>query len=209
MLPILKYHDQTSFEIWCIDGTPNHDWINDQLKQHADHWVSIKHLNGLQAARLISDQQLDVLIELGGFTGGSRLDCLVHRPCNIQLSYLGYPAPTYLNCIDGWIGDQELFSTLSPDESEPHKLLCINGGYMVFDPGAGIPEPNQKYSKTFRFGCFNHARKLTNETIKLFCKVLKECPGSTLYLKSISFHEQKNSNAFAIDSKNMGLNMSD
>ena len=42
MLPILKHHDQTSFEIWCIDGTPNHDWIRIN-RQHADHWVIIKH----------------------------------------------------------------------------------------------------------------------------------------------------------------------
>ena len=118
MLPILKHHDQNKFEIWCIDSTPNHDWISDQLKQHADHWINIKHLNGLQAARIISDEQLDILVELGGFTSRSRLDCLVHRPCRIQLSYLGYPGPTHLNCIDGWIGDQELFSTLSADEQE-------------------------------------------------------------------------------------------
>ena len=190
MLPILKYHDKKEFEIWCIDSTPNHDWISDQLKQQSHHWINIKNLNGLQSARQISDAQLDVLIELGGFTGRSRLDCLVHRPCPVQLSYLGYPAPTHLNCIDGWIGDQELFSTLSLDERNAHPLLLIDGGYMAFDPGYGIPKPNREYTDVFRFGCFNHARKLTNPTIKLFCKVLRKCPESTLLLKSISFHEQ-------------------
>ena len=114
---------EVKFEIWCIDSTPNHDWISEQLKQNADHWINIKHLNGLQAARQISDEQLDILIELGGFTSSSRLDCLVHRPCPIQLSYLGYPAPTHLNCIDGWIGDQELFSTLDADERKAHQLF--------------------------------------------------------------------------------------
>ena len=91
MLPILKFHDRNKFEIWCIDSTPNHDWISKQLKQQSDHWLSIKNLNGFQAARKTSNEQLDILIELGGFTGGSRLDCIVHRPCAIQLSYLGYP----------------------------------------------------------------------------------------------------------------------
>ena len=99
---------------------------------------------------------------------GSRLDCLVHQPCPIQLSYLGYPAPTYLECINGWIGDRELFSTLSPDEREAHPLCFINGGYMVFDPGVGIPKTNRDHSGTFRFGCFNHARKLTDTAIFSF-----------------------------------------
>lgn len=190
MLPILKNHDQNKFEIWCIDSTPNHDWISDQLKQHANHWINIKSRNGLEAARIIADEQLDILIELGGFTSGSRLDCLVHRPCPVQLSYLGYPAPTHLNCIDGWIGDQELFSTLSDNERNSHQLLMLDGGYMAFDPGSGIPKPNRDYADRFRFGCFNHARKLTKPTIALFCDVLNECPESTLLLKSISFHEQ-------------------
>lgn len=190
MLPILKAHQVNNVEVWCIDSTPTHDWISDQLKQYADHWINIKHLNGLQAARRISDEQLDILVELGGFTGRSRLDCLAHRPCPVQLSYLGYPAPTYLDCIDGWIGDQELFSTLSEYEREAHQLCCIEGGYMAFDPGSGIPDPELGHSDNFRFGCFNHARKLTNQTIALFCDVLKECSGSTLVLKSISFHEE-------------------
>ena len=190
MLPILKNHDRNKFEVWCIDSTSNHDWLTNQIKKYSDHWLNIKHLNGLQAARMISDEQLDILVELGGFTGGSRLDCLVHHPCRVQLSYLGYPAPTYLKCINGWIGDQELFSTLSAEERDEHQLILINGGYMAFDPGSGIPEPNRDHADSFRFGCFNHSRKLTNQTIALFCSVLNECPQSMLLLKSISFHEQ-------------------
>ena len=62
---------------------------------------------------------------------------------------------------------------------------------MVFDPGSGIPDPERIFSDKFRFGCFNHARKLTDQTISLFCKVLDECPNSELVLKSISFHEQE------------------
>ena len=54
MLPILKFHDRSKFEIWCIDSTPNHDWISKQLKQQSDHWLSIKNLNGLEAARKTS-----------------------------------------------------------------------------------------------------------------------------------------------------------
>ena len=190
MLPILKNHS-SDVEIWCLDSTPNQDWISEQLKEHADHWVNIQHLNGLQAARQIADEQLDILVELGGFTGRSRLDCLVHRPCPIQLSYLGYPAATHLKCIDGWIGDQELFSTLSEEERKAHQLIFIEGGYMAFDPGTGIPEPERSYSDAFRFGCFNHARKLSDKSIDLFCNVLRECPQSRLFLKSISFHEQE------------------
>ena len=206
MLPILKNHDHQKFEIWCIDSTPNHDWISDQLKQYADHWMSIKNQSGLEAARRISDEQLDILIELGGFTGGSRLDCLVHRPCTVQLSYLGYPGPTYLKCIDGWIGDEELFSTLNSDEHQAHSLINIEGGYMAFDPGSGLPEPDRSHTNKFCFGCFNHARKLTNSTIALFCRVLENCPQSSLLLKSISFHERDEQQRIRSRFEKQGIN---
>ena len=206
MLPVLKHHDKKRFKIWCIDSTPSHDWISNQLKQNSDQWINIKHMNGLQAARRISDEQLDVLIELGGFTGGSRVECLVHRPCPIQLSYLGYPAPTFLKCIDGWIGDHELFGTLSREERKAHQLHTINGGYMTFDPGTGIPDTDRSYSDTFRFGCFNHARKLTNETIELFCRVMEDCPQSTLHLKSISFHEEDERHRIRKRFEDQGIN---
>ena len=152
MLPILKNHDRNKFEICAFDSTPGHDWISEQLKQYSDHWLNIKHLNGLQAARRISDEQLDILIELGGFTETHVLILLyiVHVPFNLAICY---PAPTHLKCIDGWIGDKELFSTLSQEERAAHQLIYINNGYMAFDPGTGIPEPNRESIKTFRFGC--------------------------------------------------------
>ena len=84
------------------------------------------------------------------FTGRSRLDCLVHRPCPIQLSYLGYPAPTHLNCIDGWIGDQELFSTLRLSRRTcHHNFLFIDGGYMAFDPDLEYQNLNRIIQKHF------------------------------------------------------------
>ena len=80
-------------------------------------------------------------------------------------------------------------STPSPDERTAHLLGYIDGGYMAFDPGIEA-EPEQSHSDTSLW-CFNHARKLTNPTISLFCGVLKECPEAKLYLKSISFHERE------------------
>ena len=149
-----------------------------------------------QAARLIGDLRLDVLVELGGYTSGSRLGILTHRPTPIQLSYLGFPAPTYLDCVDGWLGDEVLFSALSTTDCNAHKLLKIEGGYMVFHPGGTLPTPVREEGKRFRFGSFHHARKLTESSIDLFCKVLQASPNTELVLKSISFRKQ-NRNAFA------------
>ena len=61
---------------------------------------------------------------------------------------------------------------------------------MVFDPGGTLPTPVRETNERFRFGSFNHARKLSDATIDLFCAVMMACPNSELVLKSISFHEE-------------------
>ena len=42
-------------------------------------------------------------MELGGYTSGTSIASLVYKPARVQLSYLGYFAPTYLKSIDGWM----------------------------------------------------------------------------------------------------------
>ena len=49
--------------------------------------------------------------------------------------------------------------------------------------------PKRSAGNRFRFGSFNHARKLTNSTVELFCKVMTANPEAELALKSISFCE--------------------
>ena len=61
---------------------------------------------------------------------------------------------------------------------------------MVFRLRRHTSKPLRKAGEHFRFGSFNHARKLTDASIELFCAVMQACPNAELVLKSISFHEE-------------------
>ena len=74
---------------------PN-DAVTAQLEA-CDTWLELRYRADLWAARMIADLHLDVLVELGGYTGHSRPGVMVHRPHRL-LSYLGY-APTYLTAL--------------------------------------------------------------------------------------------------------------
>ena len=189
LLPVLSNHNKERVEIWALSCGSHDDWITDQIRKRVDHWVDMRFGTSKECARILSDLRLDVLVELGGFTGNSRLEVLCHKPAPVQLSYLGYPGPTYLKCIDGWLGDSVLFEQLNPVDRIAHPLIELKGGYMVFDSGGELPSPKRTAGKRFRFGSFNHARKLTQATIDLFCRVLKANPNTELALKSISFCE--------------------
>ena len=56
----------------------------------------------------------------------------------------------------------------------------LKGGYMVFDSGGELPLPKRTAGKNFRFGSFNHSRKLTQSTIDLFCRVMLANPEAEL-----------------------------
>jgi predicted O-linked N-acetylglucosamine transferase (SPINDLY family) len=189
LLPLLQHHDRHKVEVWALSCGPYDDWISNHLRERVDHWIDLRFLNDRQAARVVADQRLDVLVELGGFTGLSRVALLAHRPAPVQLSYLGYPAPTYLRNVDGWIGDRVLFDGLNATDRQAHRLLEVKGGYMVFDAGGELAIPERCEAPRFRFGSFNHARKLTAACVALFACVLEAVPEAELVLKSISFHE--------------------
>jgi len=184
MLPLLKAHNHQQIELWGLNATPNSDETTQQIHKQCDHWIELPRHNPHQAARRIAEQRLDVLVELGGFTSGSALAMLLHRPAPVQLSYLGYFTSTGLNCINGWVGDQTLFNGQATDG------VALPGGAMAIDFDA-FPAVVERSSAKFRFGCFNHSRKLTTETLDLFAAILNACPAAELLLKSPSFQEQK------------------
>lgn len=188
LLPLLQGHNHAAVEVWGLSCGPHHDSTTELLQANCDHWLELRFGSDLEVARLIADEDLDVLVELGGYTGLSRIGAVVHRPAPVQLSYLGYFAPTYLKSIDGWIGDSVLFGGLNEVDCQAHRLLHIPGGYMAFrDPA--LPEPTCAPERCFRFGSFNHSRKLSPQTIALFCAVLAATPEARLVLKSVSFIE--------------------
>lgn len=188
LLPLLQHHDHTNVEVWGLSCGPHQDNVTDALKACCDHWLTLRFGSDLEIARLMADQQLDVLVELGGFTGLSRIGAMVHKPAPVQLSYLGYFAPTYLTAIDGWIGDAELFGQLNPIDRLAHRLVEVEGGYMAYAE-ADLPPPERVDGAPFRFGSFNHSRKLSRRAVELFCAVMAAVPEAELVLKSVSFIE--------------------
>ena len=110
--PIIRSHSR-EINVVCINTGTYYDDYTDKIKKENIEWVEVARISDEEAARKIVENKVDVLIELGGYTSNSRLGILTYKPAKVQLSYLGYFAPTYLKSIDGWIGDTELFKGLN------------------------------------------------------------------------------------------------
>ena len=192
MEPIFGDHNRSQVEVIGLSCGRHHDAQHQQLQKLCDSWHDLRYGDDLHVARFLADLRLDVLLDLGGHTADQRIRLLTARPAPIQLSYLGYPASTYLNCIDGWIGDRVVFGPGQEQEKGPREqLLQLPRCYLAYQPQPETPEPERTAPDgRFRFGSFNHSRKLSDPCLDLFAAVLRAVPDSLLVLKSTTFVEE-------------------
>ena len=192
MEPIFAGHNRSQVQVIGLSCGRHHDAQHQQLQKLCDSWHDLRYGDDLHVARFLADLRLDVLLDLGGHTADQRIRLLTARPAPIQLSYLGYPASTYLNCIDGWIGDRVVFGPGQEQEKGPREqLLQLPRCYLAYQPQPETPEPERTAPDgRFRFGSFNHSRKLSDPCLDLFAAVLRAVPDSLLVLKSTTFVEE-------------------
>ncbi len=107
-LPLLSHHDHDQFEIVCYSSVQHADMVTASLKQHADLWRDISRLTDAEAARLIRQDNIDVLIDLGLHTAHNRLGVFARKPAPIQVTWLGYPGTTGMDAIDYRLTDSRL-----------------------------------------------------------------------------------------------------
>ena len=155
-----------------------------------DCGVSLHQLDGdFDESRVsfIRSLKYDIAIDLSGWTGGNFVAGFLARLAPIQVNYLGYFASTGLPTMDYWIGDNSLFpSPMSEWSSE--KIYRLSRPFLAWYPVDPLPEANvdvtEPPSGPIRFGSFNHNRKLSDQTLKLWADVLERVPGSRLVLKA-------------------------
>lgn len=191
MAPLLEAHDPSQVEVVALFCGRINDHFTQRIQRACSSWHDLRFGRDEEMARYLADLQLDVIVELGGYSSDQRLRPLFARPAPIQLSYLGYPASTYLGCIDGWIGDPACFG---PDQSsqcgDNEQLLPLSRSYIAYPLPEDAPLPERRApDRRFRFGCFNHSRKLSDECLDRFVRVIQAVPGSILVLKSTTFEE--------------------
>ena len=84
------------------------DLVTARLKRYADVWRDISSLRDEQAAQLIRQDKIDILVDLTLHMTGNRLLMFARKPAPIQVTWLGYPGTTGLDAIDYRLTDPRL-----------------------------------------------------------------------------------------------------
>lgn len=188
MAGIFECHDKSRFDVTAISlGPDDNSEMRRRLKASSERFIDAKTYSDDQIANLIRSSEVDILIDLMGFTTGSRTSIFARRSAPIQVNYLGYPGTMGASYIDYIIADQTIIS----DEFRKfysEKIAVLPNTYQVNDrkrvisnkaftrSDAGLP------SKGFVFCCFNNNYKITPCVFDCWMRILKQVEGSVLWL---------------------------
>lgn len=185
---LFELHDRTGFEIAAFSFGPD---TNDDMRQRLcaafDTFIDVRGKSDREIALLSRDREIDIAVDLSGFTQNSRAGIFAHRAAPIQVGYLGYPGTTGTGHIDYLIADR----TVVPEACRGHyseKMVYLPHCFQVNDRKRSIA--SKVYSRVelglpatgFVFCCLNNSYKITPDVFDGWMRILKRVEGSVLWL---------------------------
>lgn len=188
---LIELHDRSQFEIYAYsyaidDKTPERK----RLEKAFDHFIDIRPLSLTAAAQRINADEIDILVDLTGFTQTSRSGIAALRPAPIDVNWLGFPGTM------GDLNGTPLFdyilsdAFITPPEQAAYyseKLALLPDCYQPNDrkrpigktlsrKDCGLPE------NAFVFCCFNQTFKILPSMFDIWMRLLKAKSNSVLWL---------------------------
>ncbi len=185
--PVIAHHDRQQFEIFCYSSVGRSDTTTEWFKQQADHWRDIASLDGEQAATVVAEDNLHLLVDLAGHTIENRLDLFFHRPAPVQVTYLGYPHGTGLRCINYRISDHFADPVGLTESHYCEQLVRLPHGFFCFEPPKTAAEVTNLPALTngyITYGSFHNPAKICDRTLRLWSKILAIDESAKLLIQS-------------------------
>jgi len=187
MVEMLEAHDREHFELHAYSyGADDGQGMRARLQRRFEHFSDITALDDAAAARAIHADGIDILIDLKGFTAGTRSALLSYRAAPLQVSFLGYPGTLGGSLCDYLISDR-FITPIDAAADYSEQLACLPHSYQPHGRQATIgPRPMRAAQGLPARGlvlcCFNQSYKFTPEVFDIWCRLLAQTPGSVLWL---------------------------
>ena len=192
MAGLFEHHDKSRFEITALSFGPEQDSpMRRRIEGAVEHFVDVRPHSEQDIAELIRRREIDIAVDLMGFTGGNRLDVLARRPAPVQVNYLGYSGTMGADYIDYILAD----ATVIPEDQcgfYSERVIWLPDCYLVNDDRRVVSErtPSRREcglpEDAFVFCCFNNSFKLAPETFEIWMRLLEATRGSVLWLSELN-----------------------
>jgi predicted O-linked N-acetylglucosamine transferase (SPINDLY family) len=107
MAGLIEHHDRSRFETVGVSfGPDDGSATQHRIRGAFERFLDVRGCSDLEAARRIREHEVDIAVDLKGFTGDCRPGILASRPAPLQVNYLGYPGTMGADFIDYIIADR-------------------------------------------------------------------------------------------------------
>jgi len=188
MAGLFELHDRSRFETTALSYGPSvESEMRQRLQRSFDRFIDVREQPDQEVAVLIRRLEIDIAIDLKGFTQSARTNILALRPAPIQVSYMGYPGTMGADYIDYILADHFVI----PDDHRQwysEKVVYLPDSYQTNDSRRRIADraPTRDEAHLpqagFVFCSFNAAYKITPEFFTIWIRLLGAIEGSVLWL---------------------------
>lgn len=185
---VILHHDRSRFELFGYStGINDGGELRLHFEKSFEHFRDVAALSVHELAQTIRDDEIDILVDLGAWTGVGRTESLAIRCAPIQVSWLGYSGTLgHPKLADYLIGDA-VATPFSMQTSFTEKLLHMPHSFMPLDTRRLIGEPPPRAKEglaenAFVLCSFNNSYKFNPELFQLWCCMLAEMPDAVLWL---------------------------
>lgn len=185
--PILQGHHPDTFTTYCYANVKSPDAVTERLRLRACRWRDIYGWTPEKVAQLIRQDGIDILVELAGHTTDNSLLVCARKPAPIQITWIGYPNTTGLDAIDYRLTDRFTDPPGTTEIYHSERLIRLPETFSCYRAPAESPEVGPLPALVnghVTFGSFNNFRKLSDPTLQLWARLLREVPTARLLIKS-------------------------
>jgi protein O-GlcNAc transferase len=183
----VEAHDPAQVEVYCYSNSHVDDEMTARIRNAAHGWRIIAGLSDAAVDAIIRRDEIDILVNLAGYTAESRLALFALKPAPVQALWQGYLDTTGLTAMDYFITDRWVVPA-EDEGSFSETVLRLPDAHFCFAPtGLDIPIRARPSSGPLTFGSFNNFLKVSDGTVALWSRIIREIAGSRLLLKGGRF----------------------
>ena len=188
---VLAMHDRSKFKVHVYAHGTDIDSMTEKASRTCEVFRDLADWSDDDAAGRIALDEIDILVDLKGYTKGNRLEITARRPAPVVVSWLGYPGTLgHAGLADYIIGD----AIVSPPANAAHFTETLALMPHCYQPNDGTRTIGPKISRAqaglpdaaFVFCSFNQYFKFNPPSFDVWCNLLASVPGSVLWLLSTS-----------------------
>ncbi|MBS1161974.1 MAG: putative O-linked N-acetylglucosamine transferase, family [Proteobacteria bacterium] len=188
MCGIFEQHDKSRVETIAISlGIDDKSRLRQRMLAAFDHFIDVRGWNSQRIAEKMREMEVDIAIDLAGYTSDSRIDLFSWRPAPVHINFLGYPGTLAVDYMDYILADRHII----PPEHQAYyseKVLYLPDAYLPTDGNLAISEltPSRESCGLPPSGAvfcsFSHDYKIAPPLWKVWMSLLQKTPGSVLWL---------------------------